>query len=261
MVVLGGCSAVQVLLLGGVPDPVVRLNATSSGRVCSLISTVACANETVIGFAGWRLLPDGPVVRGNALVDREIMGSPSFLALSPNVRAHVASEANRLASCAASPLPLPAERVADDKCRDDAPIYGPDDPKEVTYSPGTDDEGCFQTMQSDNNCYNVGRWRSKDLRAAHLQHSHTAHASVVHSTGPTSSPTRLRSRGAALACVATTTGHVCPTHAPTCAAQQSQMVSCGRGRRCRLRCLLSVTTCRCTFGPRAISTGCAKMRT
>lgn len=146
----------QVLLLGGVPDPVVRLNATSSGRVCSLISTVACANETVIGFAGWRLLPDGPVVRGNALVDREIMGSPSFLALSPNVRAHVASEANRLASCAASPLPLPAERVADDKCRDDAPIYGPDDPKEVTYSPGTDDEGCFQTMQSDNNCYNYG---------------------------------------------------------------------------------------------------------
>jgi len=152
----------QVALLGGVPDPIVRLNESSSAAACSLFQNASfCGNSKVLGFDGWRLLPSGATLRGNAELDALVLTSPDFLALPESTRHHVASEAARLASIPCNPQPDLAGPAQDapiegekNKCKEDAPIVGPDDPQGVTYAPSADDLGCFQTEQGENNCFN-----------------------------------------------------------------------------------------------------------
>jgi hypothetical protein len=47
-----GSLAIRVLLLGGVPDPVIHLNSTDAVAFCTLSSASSpCATDKVIGFS------------------------------------------------------------------------------------------------------------------------------------------------------------------------------------------------------------------
>ena len=90
---------------GGLPDPIIQLNATASATACSLAATeqqLACHNSKVIGFNGFELQHSGTIVRGMPNVDALVFTSPGFLELSDSVRGHIVSEARRIAATCAT---------------------------------------------------------------------------------------------------------------------------------------------------------------
>ncbi len=136
----------QVLLRGGLPDPVVRVNVSCA---LDLSESAACPSDKVIGFDGFRILPSGHVVRGVAELDSLVLKSSDFLSLSDEIKSHVASEASRLA--ARPKRTCAAERRDNVSAECDATIRGPDDPHKIHYNPSVDDYGCFVTKQGENN--------------------------------------------------------------------------------------------------------------
>ena len=157
---------VRALLLGGVPDSSISLNATAS-RLITMLQPAAprCHASRVIGFVGWQL-PSGDILSGSAAIDRVIFEQPDFQSLPDAVRSHIISTASVLtASCESQDDPTsarrdmmpPKESAAPimSQCRN-TPIRGPDNATEVRYDPKHDDEGCFILMQGENNCYNYG---------------------------------------------------------------------------------------------------------
>ena len=148
---------VEALLLGGVPDPTIHINSTATELAAPFFSSGSlsaggCASN-VIGFSGWRLMPSGTIVSGEAHLDRLIFGQPDFIALPEQVRMHIVEQAAKLPKCAGQSR---IHHTNNADCKADAPLRGPDDPTQVHYDPSVDDSGCFETMQFDNNCYNYG---------------------------------------------------------------------------------------------------------
>lgn len=148
---------VEALLLGGAPVHL-DLNSTAASLAVTLGELEQCApaSKRILGFVGWRL-PSGRVVRGVAAFDRLMHESADFAALPSPVRAHIIEEEQVLAASAVEesvPCPMERDGEADASCK--ATIRGPDDATKVHYDPTHDDEGCFVTMQSRNNCYNYG---------------------------------------------------------------------------------------------------------
>ena len=91
-------------------DPVIHLNATASKIACSLdlARATSCASDNkVIGFAGWRMLPSGPTLRGGTPLDAlvlEFSHDPDLLAASPypaSLRARIAGSYGHLSNAQA----------------------------------------------------------------------------------------------------------------------------------------------------------------
>ena len=151
---------VGVLLLGGVPDPVIHLNSTDAVAFCTLSSASSpCANDKVIGFSGWQ----GPwgTVSGNPSADALMMRQSGFASLSAPVQEHVRSEAARIASrCPAKDATTTPNMVetGKDNCTAVEPtwIRASDDPTTIHFDVEHDDGGCFLNEQPNNNCYNYG---------------------------------------------------------------------------------------------------------
>jgi len=171
----GKALSVELLLLGGVPDPTIRLNASDAVAFCELSNNFSpredCATQKVIGFSGWQS-PWGTVASGVPMIDRLMMRQPDFASLGAHVQNHVRAEATRLASA------CPAVRAGSTEAEEMAPvsmeiieelrgtcdatkqgkpaIRASDDPTTIHFDVKDDDGGCFATKQSDNNCYNYG---------------------------------------------------------------------------------------------------------
>lgn len=156
---------IEALLLGGVPNPLISLNATVAGHALSLArrghacNAAAASTGRVLGFVGWRL-SDGSTARGIARFDELMFEQRDFVALPSAVRAHIAEEAAKLTNDGPSLCGPAADRsdaaAACGRGRGASPLRGPNDPRLVRFDPAHDDAGCFQTMQSENNCYNYG---------------------------------------------------------------------------------------------------------
>ena len=147
----------EALLLGGVPDPRIEVNSTAAQLALPFFSAAGsklCAAE-VIGFSGWRLIPSGQIVSGEADLDQLVFGQPEFMTLPKQIRTHIVEQAAKLPKCSGRPRLVNANANSAD-CKADAPLRGPDDPSQVHYDPSVDDSGCFEKMQFDNNCYNYG---------------------------------------------------------------------------------------------------------
>ena len=147
-----GLVEVVAVLLGGAPDPTIRLPANVTELSIDALPECAAASR-VLGFSGWRL-PSGAVVRGLAQLDAAIFAQPEYTALPASVRAHILDESRHLSTVGPCAVAPPATRVAAPEC--DGTIVGPDDAHLVHYDPSKDDKGCFATDagQSNNNCYN-----------------------------------------------------------------------------------------------------------
>ena len=150
--------ALEVLLHGGLPNPVLRLNHTSATAMCSMLAAAQpgrhCSNQRVLGFTGWRL-SCGLVVHGGPAVHELIMRQPDFEHLASSIQTHIRSEAARLTAACPATVVLMDEREWQPEqdrttCRY-APIRGPDDPQLVKYDVKGDDEGCFNKDQNKNN--------------------------------------------------------------------------------------------------------------
>ena len=149
---------VEALLLGGVPNPVLNLNASAADIALALAGGACAPTSRVLGFVGWQT--EMGIVRGISAFDQLLFAQPDFIAQPAPVRSHISDEAARLAQAASveeSAATCSPSAVADNNGQCDAtPIRGPDDPTRVHYDPSHDDDGCFQTKQGDNNCYNYG---------------------------------------------------------------------------------------------------------
>ena len=148
----------EALLLGGVPDPRIEVNSTAAQRALPFFSAAAAGSQlcaaNVIGFSGWRLIPSGRVVSGEADLDRLVFGQPEFMTLPKQIRTHIVEQAAKLPKCSGRQV-VNANANANANsadCKADAPLRGPDDPSQVHYDPSVDDSGCFEKMQLDNNC-------------------------------------------------------------------------------------------------------------
>ena len=148
------CSAVELLIFSGTPNPVFHLNTTAAEALCAAVQdesrnpTASTPSCRVLGFTGWKLA-DGSVWRGVSSIDRLLTELPAFQSLSTEVVEHVRSEIEHPVPCAAMPADVPPSVEASCKT---VPILGPDDPSKVHYAPSTDDGGCFVAEQNKNNC-------------------------------------------------------------------------------------------------------------
>jgi len=168
---------VEPMVNSGTPNPVFTMEGPEFQTLCSIVlqesnDSLTLPTCRVLGFTGWKLCPgesaeDCVVLRGNPAAD-----IPLFTALSLHIpdypaeaKDHIMEELARLhqsnggdTQCAdEKPLPSPSNgwgrrRRPSTSCRQ-APIVGPDDATQVHYDPSHDDDGCFITEQSCNNCY------------------------------------------------------------------------------------------------------------
>lgn len=174
MLMPGACAGamlIEVLIGGGVPNPLVQLGAAESARLCALPKApAACAASEGLGFSGWRT-PWGEILWGSEDANALLMAQPDFLGLSDTVRNHVRTEAARgAAACQSTKMspdaaPAPKALGGSDQCTASPTqfVLGPDNPTKVVFAPECnatvcDDQGCFlgSSHQSDNNCYDYG---------------------------------------------------------------------------------------------------------
>ena len=154
---LGICALVEILIFSGTPNPVLRLDVDDALTLCSIRDEPAKPSSCrVLGFTGYKLA-DGTVLRpGNAAVDNLILRQT----LDPEVRSHMLSVISQTdgtaRACDGLVEDVPSNATQAEASACGKTVVGPDDPTKVHYAPGTDDRGCFETKQSDNNCYDYG---------------------------------------------------------------------------------------------------------
>ena len=150
------CAIVEILIFSGTPNPKLTLAPTEARTLCALRGAAAPLPPScrVLGFTGYKLA-DGTVLRpGNANIDRLILESAT---LEPAVRSHMLSVIRKPDEpCATSVEDARISPNATDSSACGKPVVGPDDPSKVHYAPATDDRGCFETKQNENNCYDYG---------------------------------------------------------------------------------------------------------
>lgn len=152
-----GSIEVEALVLSGTENPRVTLTDEHKQVFCDAAAQATAPVRTcrVLGFTGWRVCSENKcqIFRGDAAIDAVLLDAVQN-ELSEAVLAHIQEETARLLS-------------SNDDCDDDfvevnstascqGPIVGPDDPTKVIYDVDHDDQGCFVTKQSKNNCYNYG---------------------------------------------------------------------------------------------------------
>jgi len=173
---LEGCNSVSLhvtmRVFSGTTDPNWELTSERSRKLFTMISSVAktarsnrapdpfgwTGSSRVMGYKGFVVScagsKRGVLIANQPEIERFLLATAPRETVSVAVRTHV------LERLAGAPAKLYANAEAGDltqlraKGQCAVPIVGPNTPP--VYNPDTDDQGCFETDQSDNNCYNYG---------------------------------------------------------------------------------------------------------
>lgn len=161
---------VETMIFSGTPNPVFSLKGLEWQEVCRVLrqsnGNTRLPTCRVLGFTGWKLCPskaqtECTVLRGNPVVDATLFTLFSQLPNVPKLAlSHIKEELNRLYQSKGGDLQCTHDETpsissnSSSSCQ--APVVGPDDPKQVHYDPSHDDKGCFVAEQYKNNCYDYG---------------------------------------------------------------------------------------------------------
>lgn len=145
---------VETLVFSGTDNPSFTLNDHQKRSFCGLVNENDQAVPTcrVLGFTGWRVCvgTNCRTFRGQKMIDTLFM---SALDVSEEVFSHIQEETNRLLT--SSDNCHQTEDLAENSdCT--APVVGPDDPALIHFDLQNDNQGCWVTERSKNNCYDYG---------------------------------------------------------------------------------------------------------
>lgn len=166
-----GQMSVEVIVFSGSKNPSFKLDRQQRNAFCAAVEKrqrekevlVSLPTCRIVGFTGFEVCRVQPricaVLRGlDESIDAMLLKAAVESAtptLSDAVVGHIEMELRRLRdgggdkSCSMEIAQLLPGR--NDSC--EAAVRGPNDPSKVHFDPAVDDDGCFVTRQSDNNCY------------------------------------------------------------------------------------------------------------